>query len=287
MIKVNGTEINVEHFLAGEQRIKNLSFAPIYPSEYDFKGDFNIAWLYDNDEELTTLWYIVNHIRENYLVNTMTLTMPYVPNARMDRVYNNTEIFTEKHFAKLINLMGFDKVYSLDVHSNVTLGNIERIEAGTSIVESNIWNVINMFAPNIVIYFPDNGALTRYGNMENLKRFPKIFGKKKRDKDNGKIIGLTIHNEDESPIESLAGKTVLMIDDIISYGGTLAYSADELKKYGAEHIYAYASHTENSVLDEENGTLIKRLQNRTVDVIFTTNSIYRGNSPYIAVIYEF
>jgi ribose-phosphate pyrophosphokinase len=72
-----------------------------------------------------------------------------------------------------------------------------------------------------------------------------------------------------------------MVDDIISYGGTLAYSADSLKKLGASAIYAYASHTENSVLDEENGTLLKRLNDGTVDEVFTTSSIYTGNHPKI------
>ena len=67
-----------------------------------------------------------------------------------------------------------------------------------------------------------------------------------------------------------------MIDDIISYGGTLAYSADELKKLGFEHIYAYATHTENSILDPEKGTLLKRLEDGTVDHIYTTCSTYTG-----------
>ena len=69
-----------------------------------------------------------------------------------------------------------------------------------------------------------------------------------------------------------------MIDDIVSYGGTLAYSADALKEYGTKDIYAYASHTENSILDKEKSTLLKRLEDGTVKRLFTTNSIYRGEN---------
>jgi ribose-phosphate pyrophosphokinase len=75
-----------------------------------------------------------------------------------------------------------------------------------------------------------------------------------------------------------------MIDDIISFGGTLAYSADELKRLGFKHVYAYATHVENSVLDEENGTLLKRLNDGTVERIYTTESLYSGNHEKITIL---
>ena len=81
----------------------------------------------------------------------------------------------------------------------------------------------------------------------------------------------------------LSGKTILMIDDIISYGGSLFYSAKELKKYNPYKIYAYATHTENSVLDKEKGTLIKALENNTVERLFTTNSLFTGEHEKITV----
>ena len=39
-----------------------------------------------------------------------------------------------------------------------------------------------------------------------------------------------------------------MIDDIISYGGTMYYSAKKLKELGVGKIYAYATHVENSLI---------------------------------------
>ena len=78
-----------------------------------------------------------------------------------------------------------------------------------------------------------------------------------------------------------------MVDDIISYGGTLAYSADKLKEMGAAHISAYATHVENSILDEEKGTLLKRYKDNIIDTVYATNSIYHGNHPMVEVIYKF
>lgn len=285
MIYINGTKVSVEHFLAGEQRLKDIEI----PNHIE---DVVIRWLYDNDEECMTLWYIVNHIKDNFIGKRIHLEMPYVPNARMDRVYDKTTVFTEKYFARFINSMGFASVKGVNIHSNVTLGNIDKIDVLSN--NSFTEGLVDLIHRNLgyersgkIIYFPDEGALKNFGKLECLKGYRKIFGSKVRNFDTGEIVGLTIHNEDGSEVENLEGKTVLMIDDIISYGGSLAYSADALKKCGAGDIYAYATHTENSVLDEEKGTLLKRFKNGTVKKVFTTNSIYRGESEFIEVIRHF
>ena len=109
---------------------------------------------------------------------------------------------------------------------------------------------------------------------------------KERDWETGKILGLNVHDENGNKVskEEVKGYSVLMVDDIISYGGTMYYSALKLKELGFKKIYAYATHTENSVLDEEKGTFIKCLNDRTVESLTTTDSIYSGNHPYIQVV---
>ena len=116
-----------------------------------------------------------------------------------------------------------------------------------------------------------------------------LIGHKERDWVTGVIKGLRITNKDGMGYECnyFRGKRVMMIDDIISYGGTLAYSADELQRLGFDQITAYASHVENSVLDEEKGTLLNRLKDGIVYKIYTTNSIYSGDSNYIDIIKRF
>lgn len=73
--------------------------------------EYNILWRYDDDRECILLWYLVNHIRENSEVTPeIVLTMPYIPNARMDRVRATDEVFTLKWFSDFINLMYFDNL---------------------------------------------------------------------------------------------------------------------------------------------------------------------------------
>jgi ribose-phosphate pyrophosphokinase len=104
-----------------------------------------------------------------------------------------------------------------------------------------------------------------------------VYGQKVRNWETGKIEGLEVMDKDGHKLDDgnpLSGKSVLMIDDIISYGGTMYYSAKKLKELGAERIFAYATHVENSILDPEKGTFVKCLDDGTVDKLYTTDSIF-------------
>ena len=57
----------------------------------------------------------------------VSLFMPYIPNARMDRVKVDEDTFTLKYFAEIINSLSFTSVSVLDPHSSVSEALIERI----------------------------------------------------------------------------------------------------------------------------------------------------------------
>lgn len=274
MIQVNGCQINKANFPAGEQNI-NLS---VDDTRYMVK------WFYENDEEMVTLFYIVNHIKDHQPNAQLFLYMPYIPNARMDRVKSDCEVFTLKYFAKFINSLGFEKVYVTDAHSNVSLALIDRVSKSDEVIFRNVSNACeNINTNDLVFYFPDKGAYDRY--LEAFNNYygyviPKVYGKKLRNWKTHRIEGLDVVTDGVD----LTGKTVVMVDDIISYGGSFYYSAQKLKELGVETIYACATHVENAMLDEEKGTLIHLLKDGTVSKVYTTHSIYNSNSPYVEVI---
>ena len=311
MIKINGIKINVEHFPDGSQRIMDFPDKLVASNPEWSTPFFEVVWLYENDGEMFTLHCVVEHLRrvQNYSSNmVINLVMPYVPNGRLDRIYSDNEVFTLKYFANFINSLNFNKVGVFDPHSNVTTALIDRV----TVMDTLLYHCKNICFGSIVddfdkesfnngekntfkrgdiaIYFPDESAYKRYkkyfshGITHNM-----FYGKKVRDWETGQIKQLSVYNEfDELATNNeVYGKTILMIDDIISYGGTMAYSADKLKELGANKIYAYASHTENSILDKEKGTFLNRLNDNIISGLFTTNSIYNGSHPKIKVIYEF
>lgn len=227
-----------------------------------------ITWLYDNNEEMVALYFLVRHLRAKG-VRHMTLYMPYIPNARQDRVKRPEDVFTLKYFAQWLNALQFDKVKVLDPHSYVSEALIDHIEIETPVRYVN--EVLKREEQEPVLFFPDEGAMKRYSAMFSL---PYVFGIKKRDWATGEIKGLEVAGQ----TEFVKGKNVLMIDDICSRGGTFFHSAAALKQLGAKEIRLYISHCENAVFEGE------LLKTDIVKKIYTTNSIYRGEHEKIEVI---
>lgn len=288
MITVNGIEIVRKTFPDGSLCLLDLDSSLLYPNR-----NYEIVWLYEGDYEIFMLICIVKHLRSKMYNNvSFNLTMPYVVNSRLDRTHSDNEVFTLKYFAEIINDLKFNKVVIVDPHSIVSEALIDNVcVLRPSSIISNVIDTmrsLNEFKRELVIYFPDDGAYKRYKDMPCFKDFNCIYGKKERDWETGKILGIEIYDKNGSKLTNeLENCDVLMVDDIISYGGTLAYSADKLKEMGATHISAYATHVENSVLDEEKGTLLKRYKDKIIDTVYTTNSIYHGNHPMVEVIYKF
>ena len=226
----------------------------------DFNKDdvINILWNYESDEEMPVLYYTVRHLKSYGF--KLDLIMPYIPNARMDRVKNNDEIFTLKYFSDFINDLGFENVFVRDPHSNVSCALIKniRVDNGFKYIMSALGNINDK---NIVMYYPDEGAMKRYSEM--IKDKPYAFGVKRRDWRSGDITGITLINEDV-----VAGKNILIVDDICSKGGTFYHSAKALKAAGANDIYLYVTHCENTIFKGEliNSDLIKH--------IYTTRSVF-------------
>lgn len=249
--------------------------------------NMTITWLYDNDEELFQLIALTKHLR-NRGVKRIELDLPYVPNARMDRTKATEEVFTLKAFADTINWLGFDKVSIVNPHSTVSEALFDRLYVNWSAVAEDIYNIIYRILPQEIdaIYFPDEGACKRFSGLVEAFGLPIVYGEKKRDWETGKILGIEVHGG-----EDLGGKNVLVIDDIISYGGSIYYSALKLKELGVVEIRAYATHVEKSVLDPEKGKLINaewKDKTNLIEAIYTTNSIYRGvKNEKIKVIREF
>lgn len=275
MIKVNGEEIKIEHFPDGTQRL-NIN------CEY-LEKQYIVSWVYEKEEELSTLIYITKHLRN--LPYTMDnsqriyLVLSYLPNARMDRVKSYDEVFTLKYFCDVINWLNFDVVQILDVHSSVGAALLDRVNvlSPRDYINNAIYQ-IEKDDSELILFFPDEGCVKRLSDM-----FPKykwVSSQKKRDWETGKILGLDIITNGVD----LNGKTILMCDDIVAYGGSFKYSADKLKELGAGKIYAYATHTENSVLDREKGTLIKSLEDGTVERLFTTDSLFTGKHEKITIV---
>ena len=275
MIKINKTVVNINKFPDGTPKI-NIDPDHIKARTYDGSTWIDIDWFYESNDELFYLLLVKKLLESHFTDVKYSLCMPYIPNARMDRTKNDDEVFTLKYFCDFINSLNFTAVYVLDAHSDVSTALLNRCTCENP--QEYIDDIIINPSDNLVLYFPDAGAAKRYADL-----FPELmycYGEKRRDWKTGKILGLDIRSNGVD----LTNKTILMIDDIISYGGSLFHSAKALKDLGVYKIYTYATHTENNILDKEKGTLIKALEDGTVEKLFTTNSIFTKKHQKIEVI---
>ena len=220
-----------------------------------------ITWLYDGDDEMFTIMSLVDMLKRNGY-NRYILYMPYLPNARMDRIKSTNENFALKVFTNWLNSLGFAKVYVENVHSNVSNALVDNIS--DRLPEDDINFITNIYDFD-VIFFPDEGACKRYKDMNVIKNLglPIAFGIKNRDWKTGEILGLDVVGAD------VKDKKVLIVDDICSKGFTFYYSAEKLKELGATDIRLYITHCEDNI---KNG----RILDEDVDVIskvYTTDSI--------------
>ena len=239
------------------------------PDDYE-GGEVNIEWKYENEEEMILLFYLVSYIKEHFN-SDIYLDLPYIPNARMDRVEDDKTVFTLKYFCNFINSLNFTAVGVRDPHSDVSIALLDRVVVryGKDDVNENIDNINDsdiLYKENSridMLFFPDEGAMKRYSKKCTI---PFAYGQKIRNWQTGEILDYTVVNPNQCDIE---GKNILIVDDISSYGGTFYHAAKKLKDtYGANKVWLYVTHCENNIL---NGKLP---DSGYVDHVFTSNSIF-------------
>lgn len=250
MLKYNGKRVEVNHFPDGTLLMKEHATG---------SPRAELVWCFEDNEEMVALYYLVRHLQSNG-ISDISLKMPYIPNARQDRVKQPDDIFTLKYFSMLLNELKFKQVTVLDPHSYVSEALIDRICVETP--EKYVEKVLGQIGREVVFFYPDEGAMKRYSAMFDM---PYVFGMKKRDWATGEILGLSVSGK----TDLIKDSTILIVDDICSRGGTFYHSAKALKELGAGDIYLYVSHCENTVLEGDliNSGLVKRIY--TTDSIFT------------------
>jgi ribose-phosphate pyrophosphokinase len=253
MILLNGEIAKFEKFPNGEVKFitKGLKSYPIN----------QVTLKYEDDSDLIKLMFVSQFLGQNY----NELHIDYMPYSRMDRVEDGS-FFTLKYVCDFINILGFDEVYVLEPHSDVTpalLNNCHIVSVTTKL----LWKVINHTRFNQdtdYLFYPDAGAQKRYAKLSNIKQ---LVGLKHRDFASGKITSMKVIGDHQWPIDK-----VIIVDDISSYGGTFVMAAKELKEiHKVRKVYLLVTHCENSIF---NGSV---LNSGLIDGVFTTDSLLKDD----------
>lgn len=252
MIVINGTELKTTTFPNGEQKIKT----PFLGTE---KFDM-IVLKWESDQDLMNLMFL-KHFLNDIGRERVYLMIAYMPYSRMDRQIKG-DVFTLKSICKFINALNFKEVIILEPHSDVTPALLDRCK-----VLNTTMDLFLQFEKSIkpdCVFYPDAGAQKRY----HTSRYPNLVGNKVRNPQTGRIEQYDVLTSDVDVLD----KTIVILDDLSSYGGTFVLAAKALKKLGAGDIYLVIAHAEKSILEGEifSSGLIKK--------VITTNSIIDENN---------
>jgi ribose-phosphate pyrophosphokinase len=165
----------------------------------------------------------------------VTAVVPYMAYARQDKRFLSGEAISIETFIKLIEASGTDRFLTVNIHK-------ENVLKRFSIQAENL-SAITLLAE----YFKNKGLVGAFslapdkGALEMAKEADKILNggcgwlRKERDRLTGEI-------RVEAKKFDIEGRDVVVFDDIISTGGTIAAAVEMLKIQGANRVYAACAH---------------------------------------------
>lgn len=187
---------------------------------------------------------------------SVTVVVPYFAYSRQDRAFQEGEVVSAKALADAIAAKA-DRVVTIDPHKEHILGFFGCETVGESAVPE-IARVLGREGTNLILA-PDRGA------MERAEAAAKILGVDCDHLEKKRLSGDTV--EITPKRLDVRGKSVAILDDIISTGGTIATAARELKRQGAQRVAAACTH----------GLFLpgsaERMRHAGVDLVLATDTI--------------
>lgn len=200
--------------------------------------------------------------------------LPYYCYARQDRVNKSGSPITAKLVANLLTKAGVDHVVTLDLHSDQIEGffdiPVTQLRAAPLLIES----CKELALENCIVVAPDKGSIKIASAYGKALGFPiALIDKKRID---------PLQTETHLFIGDVAGKTVLLPDDMCSAASTLVNAAKACAELGAKRIIAAAGHGLFV------GDAIKLIEKSPLELVITTNTLPHSleviNNPKIKIV---
>ncbi len=184
-------------------------------------------------DHLMELLIMVDAVRRAS-ADRVTAVIPYFGYARQDRKDRPRAPITAKLVANLITTAGADRVLTMDLHSAQIQGffdiPFDHLYASPVLVRHYLQHPIS----DLVVACPDVGGVKMArAYAGRLKTSLVVVNKRRTNEDVSEAMEI---------IGDVAGKNVLLVDDMISTAGTLRNASLALRERGARDVFACATH---------------------------------------------
>ena len=192
------------------------------------------------NDKLCRLLFFVGALKDAG-ARRVTAVAPYLCYSRKDRRTKTNDPVTTRYVAALIEAVGCDAVVTLEVHNEAAFENAFRCRALALTAAPLLIHAITAFAGSepLCVISPDLGGGKRADllreALEGVMGRPigKAFAEKRRSA--GMVSG-------DLFVGDVAGATCVVVDDLISTGGTLVRAARAARAGGARRVLACVAH---------------------------------------------
>ena len=191
--------------------------------------------------------------------------IPYMGYARQDKQFLSGEVVTMSIVARMLRAAGAKKVVVVDIHSKTALNHFKIPKENVSAIPELAKYFKKMKLKNALVVSPDMGGSLRAKKFAALLNIDFIALKKSRNRKTGKVLI-------QSSKVDVSGKDLILVDDIISTGGSVIKAAQFLKRQKCKRIFVACTH--GLFVDDAE----KRIKKAGVARIISTNTIPRNTS---------
>ncbi len=253
-LKVHLGSVDLTRFADGEQR-------PYIAENVRDKTVFVIQSLSRPVDECVMELSLIGDAIRRSAPKTMVAVVPYMGYARQDKQNREGEPVSARVIAKFLEVSMYQEVITIDLHNDAIVGFFQIPVSHLSALHLLATSVKNRMPNDSIVISPDVGGVKRARNLAYILDVPMVVMEKKRYLDR--------HDKSESfqIIGDVKGKHAIIIDDIISTGGTIVDSSLSLKEAGAKNVTVLATHAVFS------GNAIEKLENSVADTIIVTDTV--------------
>jgi len=191
--------------------------------------------------------------------------IPYMGYARQDRQFLSGEVVTMSIVAKMLEAAGAKKIIAVDIHSKTALNHFKIPKENVSAIPDLAKYFKKMKLKNALIVSPDMGGALRAKKFASLLNADFITLKKSRNRKTGKV-------RIQSSKVDVRGRDLIVVDDIISTGGSVVRATQFLKRQKCKRVFVACTHG-LFIGDAE-----RKIKKAGVSQIISTNTIPRSTS---------